>query len=420
MTDSVDRDDFGIRRRLLQMEMLYEVGMAVAESLDPDQVTAEILQRALVLVDARGGALLAMDSQGALRVVGQVGLDGERDRLAGMPEASAAWHEHRLLTPHSEQHHWCLVPLESRQEVAGLLVVADRELRDGGVGPFDEGDQALLRAFALQAGAALHNARLHRSLQEAYAQLELAQRKLAQLEQLRALGDLSAELAHAMRHLLGVIVGRADLFLIQGGEAQPAMEAILKTAVEGEEVLARLQQCTRLGVGRQRGPADLSALAARAVEDVQALWSERLAGLAPDVDWQLALAPVPVTWANEADLQEVMRNLLLNALEAMPDGGRLSVRVAPDGAWLTAIVEDTGTGMDEETRARIFDPFFTTKEGMGTGLGLSIVYRIVEDHGGEVAMTSSPGQGSSFTVRLPVVGQPAGGEGGDGQADPDR
>jgi GAF domain-containing protein len=141
--------------------------------------------------------------------------------LFALRELETAWQQRQLVQGERKAETWrylCFIPLISRDELSGLLVVADREERGGQCGPFAEEHMALLQSFAGQAGTALHNARLHRRLGGTCEQLEQAQRKLAQLEQLRALAALAAELTHAMRHMLGVIIGRADLYLSIGGD----------------------------------------------------------------------------------------------------------------------------------------------------------------------------------------------------------
>ncbi len=403
-----DKSDFEVRRQLLQMEMLYEIGVALNESLDPSQVAEEILQRALVMVDARS-AMLLVRTEESFEILGRAGSVEGADEVLKLTEVAQAWNGSEPVTATRNAAAWqnlCIIPLQCQQHVEGLLVVADRETRDAAVGPFTDNDQALLQSFAYQAGAAMHNARLHHDLEDAYDELQKAQRKLAQLEQLRALGDLAADMVHAMGHYMGIISGRAEMFLSFGKEPEKNMQAVLETAEEGKEVIERIRMSTRLGVGKERVAAHLSELAGQAVEDIRALWTERAGDSGPAIEWQLELQPLPETYLNPTDMKEVLNNLLLNALEAMPDGGKLTISSVQQEGQIGIDVTDTGTGMTEETRRRILEPFFTTKEDVGTGLGLSIAYRIVEDHGGNLEIESTPGKGSSFEVLLPVASSP--------------
>jgi CheY-like chemotaxis protein len=121
-----------------------------------------------------------------------------------------------------------------------------------------------------------------------------------------------------------------------------------------------------------------------------------------------------------AELRESLLNIFLNALDAMPRGGRVTVATEVRGGWALCVVTDTGCGMTEAVRRRVFEPFFSTKVEQGTGLGLSIAYGIVTRHGGEIDVSSRPGAGSVFSVRLPLVSVPPAGAVDDLGAAPPR
>jgi len=397
-------DDFELRRRLLQMEMLYEIGVELNKSLDPTLVADEILQRALIMVDARGAALLVRDEEdGCFRIVEHVGREGDPTEILGLPELIQAWDDVDIKALERQTERWrhlCILPLHSHEQVGGLLVVGDREEREGVIGPFSESDQALLQSFAYQAGSALHNARLHRDLRLAYEDLQRVQNKLAQMEQLRALGDLSAEVAHSMGHILGIVMGRADMYLHFREDPEQAMKSILEAAEQGRQVIQRIQQATRLGVAKKRENLNVRNLLQETVNEVQTLWEkERVNG---SVEWTVEVGEIPEISLNGSDFKEALRNIFINALEAMPDGGAISVVAARRDEQIELKIGDTGSGMNAETCRRLFEPFFTTKEKVGNGLGMSIVYRIVEDHGGHIEVESEEGKGTLFTVSLPI------------------
>jgi CheY-like chemotaxis protein len=118
-------------------------------------------------------------------------------------------------------------------------------------------------------------------------------------------------------------------------------------------------------------------------------------------DVRVETVPVPAVSADPSEIREVLINLVLNALDAMPDGGVVTLRTAAEGGHVLCAVSDTGIGMTEDVRRRVFDPFFTTKAEKGTGLGLSVAYGIITRHGGEIDVRSEPWRGSTFTIRLP-------------------
>ena len=400
--------DFAVKRQLLQMQMLYEIGLAINESLDPIQVVDEILNRAMVMIDARVG-LLIIKEDGESRVIGQVGTDNDLTAILQLPEVAQAWRDsqlrqHQIDTPAGR--HLCIVPLESRGETGGILVFVDKEHRGNTVGPFEEQDKSLLHSFAYQAGASLHNARLYESLDAAYEELKIAQRKLAQMEQLRALGDLGAQVAHSMNHILGIITGHADMYLNFGRDPDNTIQTIMATAESGQGVMERIQQFARLSVGKKRVPVDISSLIQDSVADMQTLWHGRQGEEAASVDWVLTLEATPATYANPTDLKEVFSNIVLNALEAMPGGGQLEITCRERQGSIFVSLRDTGIGMHEETQQQIFTPFFSTNEEWGTGLGLAIAYHIVADHEGEIEVESTVDEGSCFTIRVPIQTNP--------------
>jgi CheY-like chemotaxis protein len=138
------------------------------------------------------------------------------------------------------------------------------------------------------------------------------------------------------------------------------------------------------------------------VEATRPRWSDQAQARGVAYEMHLDLAPVAPVIGDPAELRETLLNLLFNALDAMPQGGSATFSTRIEGDRVVCVVADTGIGMSETVRQRCFEPFFTTKAEHGTGLGLSIAYGIVTRHGGEIEVWSLPGEGSRFTLRLPV------------------
>jgi PAS domain S-box-containing protein len=239
--------------------------------------------------------------------------------------------------------------------------------------------------------------------------------QLRQSQKLEAIGRLAGGVAHDFNNILMSIMGSAELLLMQfphdnpaGGEAAEIKQAVERGAGLTRQLLAfSRRQATRT----QR-------FALGGVLQGMDTMLRRLIG--PEIEFVIVAGPDPIdVVADRGQLEQVVMNLVLNARDAMPHGGRLTVRldgVHLDGTQAMALVEghvgdyarlsisDTGIGMDEQTRARLFEPFFTTKEqGKGTGLGLSIVYGIVKQSQGDISVSSTPREGTTFTIYLPAA-----------------
>jgi two-component system, cell cycle sensor histidine kinase and response regulator CckA len=235
--------------------------------------------------------------------------------------------------------------------------------------------------------------------------------QLQQAQKLEAMGRLAGGIAHDFNNLLTGIIGFNDLAMAGMPAADPRREQLEQVRAAGERarrLVAQLLTFSR-GQAQHREPVDLVGLVRAAEGLVAGVVSP---GVAVDLD--LPAEPVVVE-ADPSQLEQVLLNLAVNARDAMPDGGRLRVRVAarteqaatPDGAitgpFAVLEVVDAGTGMPPEVANRVFEPFFTTKApGRGTGLGLSTVYGIVRDAGGTILVDSAPGEGTTFRVLLPL------------------
>src|SRR5216117_4510509 len=242
---------------------------------------------------------------------------------------------------------------------------------------------------------------------------------------MEAVGRLAGGVAHDFNNLLTAILGYADL-LLDGlptlSPLRPDLEEIRKAANRAGALTRQLLAFSRKQVLEMR-VLDLNEL----VADMDKML-RRLLGEDIDVVTNLEQALGAVR-ADAGQLEQVVVNLAVNARDAMPEGGRLTIETGYSwladgehglgaGAYAVLSVADTGSGMTEETLSHLFEPFFTTKErGKGTGLGLATVYGIVKQSGGEVVVESAPGRGSRFSVFLPRVAEPAASNGdGSGRA----
>ncbi len=320
-----------------------------------------------------------------------------------------------MLTPESARHARELWQHAVERGLSEYRFEAEHWTRDGGT-IWCEVQQVLVRdeSGAVRSVIGVTRDISERKRLEAESnQLEL---ELRQAQRMEAFAQLAGGVAHDFNNYLTVILGHAEQLRSAAGsdaDACESLEAILEAAERSSALTGQLLAFSRKQVLEPRG-LDLAELVRRMEPLLRRAVGEH-------VRLVLDLAgPAPVH-ADATQLEQVVVNLALNARDAMLEGGELRIEVAVRGADARAgtasqedcvelVVRDTGSGMDDETRARIFEPFFTTKpEGRGIGLGLSTVYGIVRQSGGAVEVSSRPGQGSVFRVRLPrtdaVVGE---------------
>ena len=308
-------------------------------------------------------------------------------------------------------------PILAQRELRGVLYVENDLIADA----FTNERLAVLEVLAGQAAISLENATLYTALrheiaerQRSEAGLRASEEQLRQAQKMEAVGRLAGGIAHDFNNLLTAIGGYSMLALERLDADDPAREDLEQIQRAGEQAAALTRQL--LAFSRKQVLAPQLLEIDGAVAGLEAML-RRLIG--EDVELLIESAPdVGVIRADRAQLEQIILNLALNARDAMPRGGRLTIeagnvalderaaaeRGAAPGAFVTLTVGDTGLGMDAATRARIFEPFFTTKPtGKGTGLGLSTVYGIVQQSGGYMSVDSEVGRGSSFTVYLPRV-----------------
>ena len=229
-----------------------------------------------------------------------------------------------------------------------------------------------------------------------------AEEQLRRADRLAALGQLTTGLAHEIRNPLGSIRGAAEI--LGDADAPPPRRAefsriLIDETERLDEVLRNFLEYAR----SQRAEAPASCELASVVDRLLALLGNKIekAGIAVE---RILPAPLPPAAVPETLLQQALLNLLLNAVQAMPEGGRLRIEAAhdPDRRRLTILIQDTGPGVPPQNAGRIFDPFFTTKSG-GTGLGLSIVHKIAVSQGGRVWLDAGGPAGCRFALDLPSV-----------------
>jgi PAS domain S-box-containing protein len=229
--------------------------------------------------------------------------------------------------------------------------------------------------------------------------------RAARADKLRALGQLASGVAHDFNNSLAAILGRAQLLRRQVND--PALVRnldIIQTAAEdAAATVRRIQTFARTSAVKEFELVDVAGLLNDAVEITRTRWQNeaRVRGLEYDV--KLNAPREQHTYGSASELREVFVNMIVNAVDAMPRGGRLLITCQRKDERLQVHFSDNGTGMPEDVKQKIFEPFFSTKGAHGTGLGLSVSYSIIERHSGSISVVSEPGTGTNFTIDLPAI-----------------
>ncbi len=283
-------------------------------------------------------------------------------------------------------------------KVRGVIEVAYVEERaEFAEGPFLAEERSLIDTVVREVGLIVER----RETEESQANL---QAQLRHADRLATIGQLAAGVAHELNEPLGSILGFAQL-MQKGADLPEAaakdLERIVKASLHAREVIHKL-----LVFSRQKPPVKVHVNLNRIVEDGLYFLESRCAQTGITVCPVLA-PDLPEIPADGSQLHQVVVNLVVNGIQAMPDGGTLTIETKAGAKWVLLSVQDTGTGMADEVKEKVFTPFFTTKDvDQGTGLGLAVVHGIVTSHGGSVHVESTPGQGARFEIRLPRNGHP--------------
>ncbi len=306
-----------------------------------------------------------------------------------------------------------IVPLmvEQRSGVFGVLVVARREPDS-----FSSGDCEFLRQLCDHVSLAANQAQLHDSLKRAYDDLQLSQNAVLQQERLRALGQMASGIAHDINNAISPVALYVESILTheQGfsDRARKQLEIIQRSVDDVAHTVSRMGEFYRQRPAQsQLLPVDVNAVLHDVLELTRARWSDMAQARGVVIETAIENdGEAPCVSGIESELREALINLVLNATDAMPEGGRLTLRT---GYALEAgksvsrrvyiEVSDTGLGMDEATRRRCLEPFFTTKGDRGSGLGLAMVYGITQRHGVDIDIRSAPREGTTFRLTFPLT-----------------
>jgi len=411
------RTEQALRQRNRELAALNEISRTVISSLDLDEVLVatmqgirEILQveaGSLVLVDEETGELVFRKTLSPQQgwITGRTLQPGEgivgHVVATGRPYIANDVTDDPLFLPRVdggvdlEPNAVLCVPLIVRGRVIGAI-----ELINKLDGAFTEADLDLLQTMAGSVAVAVENAQLYSELADFAHELERSQAQLIQAEKMAAIGRLAASIAHEINNPLQAIHNSLHLAAMEQLAEEKRWRYLAMAQGEVERLIEIVQRM--LDFYRPSPGEVVKTDVNKALQNALAIAAKRLQHSHIHVHTRLAPDLPPVSAVSD-QLTQVFLNIVINAIEAMSDGGdlRVGTLLSEDGEWVLVAFRDSGPGLTSEQIAHIFEPFYTTKPD-GTGLGLAISYGIIERHGGTIEVSSQPGQGATFIVRLPV------------------
>jgi GAF domain-containing protein/ActR/RegA family two-component response regulator len=410
------------RRSVEELSVLHALSRAITGELDQKALIEALYTEVARVFDARNLVILLRgDTDSEVEIVLRIA-DSVREvevpqrltvsgaGLAGVVMTTgaslrtrdhAAECAHRGVEPlpgSPPPRHWLGVPMKAANDALGVIAM-------GSAGPaFTDSNERLLTNIAQLAALAIRSAQLFEERDTAYRQLAAAQDQLVRTEKLRALGEMASGVAHDFNNVLAAILGRAQLLMnnLRDPRLRQWAQIIDQAAQDGAQTVRRLQEFTRVRRDQPVVAVDLTEIVRGALDMTQSRWGDEPASRNITIELQTDLAPVPPIPGDPAELREALTNLILNAVDAMPSGGVLTLRTRVVGDFIELTISDTGSGIPTSVREKIFDPFFTTKGPRGTGLGLSMTYGIIVRHHGQIAVESEPGRGTTFRLTFPT------------------
>ncbi len=235
------------------------------------------------------------------------------------------------------------------------------------------------------------------------AEQERIREQFSQIEKLSALGELASGVAHDFNNTLAGILGRAQLIQRTNDpeKISRGLNIIIKTAEDGAKTVKRIQDFARQRRDHDFEPVSIDQILLDVSEITRPRWKDRAEASNIQISLDLQIRSKAKVMGDESELREVLVNMVFNAVDAMPDGGQLTLAAYDSDESVVIMIADTGSGMSPEVKSRIFDPFFTTKGKAGMGLGLAVSFGIIRRHEGSVKVDSEVGLGTKFMISLP-------------------
>ncbi|MCE0484785.1 MAG: ATP-binding protein [Methylacidiphilales bacterium] len=419
-----------VQSQLGRLQLLHRITRAIGERQDLQSVFQVVIRTVEEHLPVDFCCICMYDGEGKVLNVTRVGMGTEALAMElGRPEnsrieiggngmarcvagqlvyepdiASSSFPFFKKLSAHG-LHSVVGAPLLVESKVFGVLLSARRKAND-----FNSGECEFLRQLSEHVALASHQTQLYEALHQAYQDLRQTQQAVMQQERLRALGQMASGIAHDINNAISPVAlytesllenekGLSDRARDYLGTIQRAIEDVAQTVLRMKEFYRQREPQLTLA------PVQLNRLMQQVIDLSRARWNDipQQRGIVIAMETDLA-SDLPAVMGVESEIREALVNLVFNAVDAMPDGGKLTLRTrlttGPDQVRVE--VCDTGIGMDEDTRRRCFEPFFTTKGERGTGLGLAMVHGIARRNNADIEIDSMVGKGTTVRLVFPV------------------
>ena len=288
------------------------------------------------------------------------------------------------------------MPMNAQDEFVGLMTIALPQAKP------PKTDLDFLRSAAGQLALVVRNTQLYEDEQRAH-------RQVVQQERLTALGQMASGIAHDINNALAPVLGFSDLMMSHPGELQDQemtaryLKSINTNAKDIAQMVKRLRGFYVHGETDDDFDAvEMASLIEKAITTTEPRWKGQALAAGIEITVARHIEKTPPVNGDPSELREILVNFILNAADAMEKSGTITLSLRPEGSWAVLEVSDTGKGMSKETQEHCFEPFYSTKDGRGRGLGLAVTYGIIKRHRGKIEVSSAPGHGATFTIRLPA------------------
>ncbi len=402
---SMSSTNLAMRSSVDELVAMQRLSNTISTAMEPEHIVSAlieltrqvipVLESNIYLFDGKSNRVLPLSSKGSARLQEEA----QRQIEAGIVDWVIS-EKKTVVIPDldhtisgASSRNFVIVPLLVRGQGIGMYLIHTEKSQPD----FSNQDLQLLSVLANQAAAGVENWRTYKQLARANEELKASHAQIVQAAKMAAIGELAAGVAHEIKNPLQVLLLHLEL-VERGRPVANWTEMFAKQVRRLGDITRRLMDFARNASDEVKiEPVQLK----KVIEETAAMVQHEFSG--SGITFALTLPEdLPPVAGNANYLQQVFLNLLLNARDAMPKGGNISIGAALTGFHIIIRFSDTGSGIEKAILDKIFRPFFTTKGEKGTGLGLAVCHKIISQHKGEIRVESEVGKGTTFTIFLPV------------------